>query len=640
VTLSPPQSDPLSYRPEIDGLRAIAVLAVVFVHAGFGPPAGFVGVDVFFVISGYLMTLLLETEWIALGRIDPWAFFARRIRRLFPMLITVVLATSVASCFLLSPYGELEASLRSAASSLVFAANIFFQLHSGGYFDPRSDQMPLLHLWSLGVEEQFYLLWPLFYIFARRLGARPFRIMVAVLSLVSLAASELLIASGSQAAFFSLPSRWWELGMGAGIALMARDRIRRPGILAATGTVLVLLANCLPTNHFPGVGALPAALGSAAILLGVHSRGALGIAGRVLASRLPSTIGRLSYSLYLWHWPLLALASASHAGSLPMATRAGLVVAALLLSAISYRWIETPFRQPSDATQPRSLVTTSAVASLAFAFALLVLGDSFAMTPPPSDLASRTERDQPANEFACHYRGDQPIDPFPREDCASSPSLPVRVAIWGDSHALAMQPFAWAIAEQKGVAAEPFTRDSCAPAIDYDNGKRALESSRCKEFNARVLPRLEGMDTVVLTALWPETSRGDFDAHLKETLRRLAPTVQHVILLGQTPILPEQAPMCIRKGMLDACDVQRDVFEKQFADRRALLTQLASQFQNVTYVDPAPFFCGAKQCSAVKDGYGLYWDNNHVTSTAARHFAAAYIASRQTVPVGPIPSIP
>lgn len=626
MPIKPAQIEPPIYRPEIDGLRAIAVLGVVFFHAGFGPPAGFVGVDVFFVISGYLMTLLLETEWTVQGHIDPWAFFARRIRRLFPMLITVVLATSVATCFLLSPYEELEASLQSAASSLVFAANIFFQLHSGGYFDPRSDQMPLLHLWSLGVEEQFYLLWPLFFVFVRRWGARPFRIVMTILALVSLTASEVLIASGPQAAFFSLPSRWWELAAGAGIALMARDRVWRPGLMAAAGTALVVLATGFPTNHFPGIGALPAVLGSAAILLGVHSRGALGIAGRLLASRVPTIIGRLSYSLYLWHWPLLALASACHTGPLSTPVRVGLVGGALLLSAISYRWIETPFRRPSEATQPRRLVATSAVASLAFSFALLVLGDSLAMTLPPTDLASRTAGDQPADRVECHYQGDQPVDPFPREDCTSQASLPVRVAIWGDSHALAMQPFAWAIARSEGVAAQPFTRDACAPAIGYDNGKRMLEASRCKEFNALVLPRLQGMDTVVLTALWPAPSQRDFGAHLTETVRRLAPTVRHIILLGQTPVLPEEAPTCIRKGALEACDVPRGDFDRQFADQRALFIGLASQFPNVSYVDPASFFCDAKRCSAVKDGYGLYWDTNHVASTAARKFAESYLA--------------
>jgi len=372
----------------------------------------------------------------------------------------------------------------------------------------------------------------------------------------------------------------------------------------------------------------------------VHSHKALGIAGRILASRVLTTIGRLSYSLYLWHWPILALASASYAGPLPMHVRAGLVVTALVLSAISYRWIETPFRRPTETTQPRRLVAASAAASLAFAFALLTLGGALAMTPPPTDLASLTAGDQPANRVECHYRGDQPVDPFPRADCTSEASLPVRVAIWGDSHALAMQPFAWAIAGSEGVAAQPFTRDACAPAIDYDNGKRMLEASRCKDFNARVLPRLRGMDTVVLTALWPSPSQRDFGDRLAETVRRLAPTVRHIILLGQTPVLPEEAPACIRKGDLEACDVQRDAFDRQFADQRALLIGLASQFPNVSYVDPASFFCDATRCPAVKDGYGLYWDTNHVASTAARKFAESYLAHRSSVPLAASPSSP
>jgi peptidoglycan/LPS O-acetylase OafA/YrhL len=615
------------YRREIDGLRAIAVLAVVLFHAGFGPAAGFVGVDMFFVISGYLMTVLLDTEWRERGGVDVLAFFARRVRRLFPMLMTIVLATAAASYVVLPPYGELTASLQSAASALVFGANIFFQTHSGGYFDPRSDQMPLLHLWSLGVEEQFYLLWPLLFLAMRRFGVRTLRVTVAILAIASLAVCEVLIATGSQAAFFSLPARWWELALGAGVAWLPRNRSWHPARLAAGGIGLTLIATLLPASHFPGVGALPAVIGAAAILATVHSGAPIGVAGRVLGSPLPFMVGRISYSLYLWHWPLLAFASATHAGPLPALTRATLVLAALVLSAASYRWIETPFRHPSATTTARRLVGTSAFASVAFAFLLLMLGDSLTTTPPPDDLASRTARDHPANQAECHYRGDQAIDPLPRQGCTSDRSLPVKVVIWGDSHALAMQPFAWVIANQGGVAAEGFTRDACAPAVDFDNGKRTLEASRCKDFNARVLSTLRGMDTVVLTASWPDPSDADFGSHFTETIRRLAPTVKHIILLGQTPILPEAAPTCIRENKLDACVVQRDAFDRQFTSSRALLNGLAAKFSNVTYVDPAAFFCDEKRCGAVKDGYGLYWDNNHVSTTAAQHFASAYMAA-------------
>jgi hypothetical protein len=273
-------------------------------------------------------------------------------------------------------------------------------------------------------------------------------------------------------------------------------------------------------------------------------------------------------------------------------------------------------------------------------FALLVLGDSLAMTPPPTDLASRTAGDQPANMVSCHYRGDQLVDPFPRTDCTSQPARPVRVVIWGDSHALAMQPIAWAIAQSEGVAAQPFTRDACAPAIDYDNDKRMLEASRCKEFNARALPQLKGIDTVVLTALWPAPSQRDFGVRLSETVRRIAPMVRHVILLGETPVLPAEAPTCIRKKVLDACDVPRGDFDRQFADQRALFISLASEFPNVTYVDPASFFCDARRCPAIKDGYGLYWDTNHVATKAARKFAESHLAHRSSASPAASPSMP
>jgi len=210
-----------NYRPEIDGLRAIAVASVVLYHAGLGPAAGFAGVDVFFVISGYLITWLLVMEWRNGGHIDLAGFYARRVRRILPAAGTVIVATVLLSRLLL-PLAAQENVNRSAASSALFIANVFFMQNSGGYFDGPSAEMPLLHLWSLAVEEQFYLVWPLFLMLLLGLRARAARTIVALSILASLVLAETLMRTYPDAAFYQMPARFWELAAGGFIAFGTR----------------------------------------------------------------------------------------------------------------------------------------------------------------------------------------------------------------------------------------------------------------------------------------------------------------------------------------------------------------------------------------------------------------------------------
>src|SRR6187402_1751441 len=286
---------PLAYRPGIDGMRAIAVLGVMLYHAGFGPPAGFVGVDVFFVISGFLITSLLEIELAASGRISLAAFYARRARRLLPAL-GLVLAVTVVTSFLVLSYDALTSALQSVAASVVFGANIFFEYTTGGYFGPDVSHLPLLHLWSLGVEEQYYLLWPVALLLARRLPLNARRVVFALCALASLGFAEWAIYQGSQAAFYAMPSRWWELSLGDLIAWAPAPSQRIGRWESWAGFLLILEAMATPTRHFPGFGAMPALLGAVLLL---HASSMEGGAWRVLSSRPMVLIGRVSYPFYL-----------------------------------------------------------------------------------------------------------------------------------------------------------------------------------------------------------------------------------------------------------------------------------------------------------------------------------------------------
>ena len=621
----------ISYRPEIDGLRAVAVLSVVLYHAGLGPNGGFVGVDVFFVISGYLITSILRSDLVAKGRIDYLAFYSRRIRRLVPALLVVVGATLGAAIMLQSFVPDVWRVADSGAASLLFVANLFFQAQTGGYFDVAADRLPLLHLWSLGVEEQFYLLWPLGISMLMRSTRRRVLPVLALTAIASFALSEALIFSTPNAAFYQMPARFWELAAGGLVALRPAGNQKDGRLPANVGILIVLGAALIPISHFPGIGALPTVAGTALLLLAVHGSGDLGWVGKTLRSRPMVFFGLISYSLYLWHWPLLAFARAPIVGPLPLALRIVLCVVATALACLSYRYVEQPLRRPGQhGASNLRIVVVGCSTSLASAIALLVFGSVLNRTQPSGDLAARTAADMPRNRIACHFRGDESVSTIPKANCSSAPGRPVHVLIWGDSHALAWQPLAWALAESYGVAATTFTRDACAPALDFDNGKRFLEASRCREFNSRVVDWIvdsdHSADTLIVTARWPGGSDENvFAEKFENTMRTIAPHLRRIILLGATPDLPDSVPRCIAAGQASACSRSRAEFDAHSSATTKMLRTEAARYQNVEYVDLADFFCDREVCPALKDGYGLYWDSNHVSSTAASRFASMYL---------------
>jgi peptidoglycan/LPS O-acetylase OafA/YrhL len=619
-----PKERTLAYCPGIDGMRAVAVLGVVLYHAGFGPPAGFVGVDVFFVISGFLITSLLEAELTATGRVDLAAFYARRVRRLFPAL-GIVLAVTVAASVAVLSYGELTSALQSAAASVVFGANVFFQYTTGDYFGPNVNHLPLLHLWSLGVEEQYYLLWPVALLLGRRrpLGAR--RVIFAAFALTSLAFGEWALYRGSQAAFYAMPSRWWELSLGAHVAWAPASGQRHGRWESWVGLLVVAVAMALPTRHFPGVGALPATIGAALLL---HASTAKGGAWRVLSSQPMVLIGRVSYPFYLWHWPLLVFASAAIPFEVSAPTRAALVLMALLLATATWQWLERPLHVKPLA-QPSRLVCATVVTCIAMALLIFQVADATGHAPPPpDDPGAVAESDAPANMLRCNNLSIRPSKLPDEADCVVGGNAPPRVAIWGDSHALAMQPFALAVAIREGKTAIDYSRFGCAPAIGYDNGESPLAVARCRDFNAAVLRRAETMDTVILASRWPAPDVRDFATDLSATVDQLSFHVRRIYIIGATPVLPASVPDCLRRKSLSSCEAPRDEFLARTAAIRTLLLSIAARHPNVTYVEPLDFFCDQKVCPGARQGMPLYWDNNHVSSTAAAAFAHSYLRGK------------
>jgi len=629
----------LAYRPEIDGLRAVAVLAVVLYHADASLlPGGFVGVDVFFVISGYLITRLLITEWERTGRIDFAAFYARRVRRLLPALIAMILAVLAGMLLLMGRHEALiESTAESAVASLLFVANFYFQFNTGGYFDAQAETMPMLHLWSLSVEEQFYLVYPLLMLLLLKLVPGAMMRRLAVLAIASLLLAEYWVNILPDRAFYQMPARFWELAAGGMVAMSVAPPTQRPldRLLFPVGLAAVLLA-CVFTpewGNFPGKSAVPAVAGSALILLAVHRGATGGWTAALLRSRSMVGIGLVSYSLYLWHWPLLVLDAQQRMDPATTSWRLALCLVALVLAWLSWRFVEMPFRR----RRGPAAATLSMGAAATVMAAVLAIGASQVKRVPEeaSRMATLARSDLPAGMDRCHFEYDGHVLSLPPESCSSISSQPPSVALWGDSHALAWKPFVWRLAESSGESAAAATMNSCHPTGMASAVSDSRDEKACDRFNRLALQWLESdaVDTLVIGLRWPlGAAEGDGASlamrppmdGLDAALERLG-HIRRVLIMGPIPTLRRPAPDCISLGWETACARTRLEFDRDSRAIWSALSVLAERHPNVELVDPVDFFCGEIHCRVSQDGYALYWDSNHVSATAAREFGGRFL---------------
>ncbi len=368
-------------RGDIEGLRAIAVILVVLFHASIdGFAGGFVGVDVFFVISGFLITGLLLRERLASGTISLSAFYSRRARRLLPAAMLVLMVTLAASIVVLPPLLVPGVATDTAAAAL-YVSNMRFAVQATDYFAAGQAPSPILHFWSLGVEEQFYLFWPLIVLLVARGASRPVArvgIALGAIAGTSFVFSYWLTSAAQPWAFFSLPARAWELAIGGILAVAGARLSLVPERIAAVagwiGVALVVLAGTVlnQTTPFPGSAALLPTVGAALVIVSGARPTAFGPA-RLLDTAIPRFFGRISYSLYLWHWPVLVLPAVAAAAPLPLTERAGLVILAVVLAAATHRWVEDPFRRGRIiGTLPRRNLALAG--ALTLAIALLSMG--------------------------------------------------------------------------------------------------------------------------------------------------------------------------------------------------------------------------------------------------------------------------
>jgi peptidoglycan/LPS O-acetylase OafA/YrhL len=632
------------YRPDIDGLRAIAIVPVVLFHAdlpGFG--GGFIGVDVFYVISGYLITRIIVDEIDETGSFSFIKFYERRVRRLFPALAVMMAVTSVIAFFVLLPVA-LENYGKSAVAASLFSANFFFWKTSG-YFGPAADRLPLLHTWSLAVEEQFYLLFPPFLIFVTRWSKKAVVPAIVIGAVLSLAANVLATSHHPFDTFYLPQYRAWELDLGALITLgvfpSVTNAVARTGLAAlGLGMIAWSILFYSTATPYPGIAAvLPCA--GAALLIHSGQSGPSPIRA-LLSLPLLVGIGLISYSLYLWHWPLIVFAKYASFYGLSLAMRLSLVTIAVVLAAISWRFVEMPIRRRNlFAARPRLFAAAAyAMTALVVFGAACTFGDGLPWRMPAEVLAlDKAGHDENFDVLTCHDMMEAPI----RADrlCRiGDASVPATWMVWGDSDAWALKPAIDRWMRGNGEAGWISSRGGCPPFL----GVVRPNWEPCKGPNDATLDFIERhkVDKVLFVAAWsgyPKLGLRDQksqDASVEQTPRVLNDAVDttfaalaahnvKIYVFDSIPGAKMNVPDTLGRAVYfhQKIDVRYNI-EEYHSKNRLFEDAFRRNSQYIAgHFDPAKTICATGTCEVLTAaGVPLYSDANHPSSKAAGVFVA------------------
>ena len=637
----------LTYRAHIDGLRAVAVVPVVLYHfrvPGFG--GGFVGVDVFFVISGFLITSLIFGE-LREGAFSVLRFYERRMRRIFPALFAVIAASTAAATLIFFPRDLLRFA-ESAAATALFSSNFDFW-QQAGYFDTAADLKPLLHTWSLAVEEQFYLVFPaLLYLLHTRKRVS-LLVLVAGLAVVSFALSVWAVGSFPSAAFYLAPYRTWELMLGAILALgdfptlkskWTRDALGAAG-LAAIGWAVFAFTAATP---FPGLNALFPCLGAAALIYAGEGDG--GAVRQFLSWRPIVFVGLVSYSLYLWHWPIHVFSKYASGGPADSLQTGVLIALSFVLAVLSWRYVEMPFRHRDVVSRPMIFRFGGA----AIAATLCLCGLLFALRGLPQRFSPDVQRIlAEADDSESHRRGCfnlTPVDVQEGRICTigdANAAAPTFI-LWGDSHADALLPAVEAAAVREGRKGLFVAHGRCPPFLRVSLTDEPTE--RCAQFNDAALKVALGRNIkdVILVARWAyyDQGRGDgpdademrhlidldppakrdvsqhatFARMLQRTVRVLIGAGKKVILVAPVPEPGIDVPEAMANAAVHGVHTDQRPTLADYRTRNEFvlsdMDDLRRQYR-VTVVNPAEVLCASGRCALMRDGRPLYVDHHHLS---------------------------
>lgn len=642
----------MQYRKDIDGLRAVAVGGVVIYHAFPSLlTGGFVGVDVFFVISGFLITSIIASQAEA-GKFSIAGFYERRFRRILPALAFMLAVTTLASVVILPP-DELKQYGQSLLSVAGFASNVLFW-HEGGYFDGPAGDKPLLHTWSLAVEEQFYIVWPLIAAGLVALGHRRLlKQFVWAAILISLAASEFAVRQWPTQAFYLIPYRAWELGFGALLGVGGLPSLRQHWqreAAAWTGLALIALPMVFYTEKlpFPGLSAVPPCLGT---LLLIHAgQGAETQAGRMLSWRPVLYVGLTSYSFYLWHWPVLVLSHIALNRPLQTGEAALAVLTAFALAAFSLRYVEKPFRggAPIRVSRRAALAASGAVLTVfasAGAGAWRTNGFEALASPQTTAALHATQSINPYRK-RCHNDGESTKLSSAGDCTAGTPRNGggYQVLLWGDSHADHLMPGLARLAQKDGFAVRQSTVSGCSALAILSRAEDPAHPG-CAGLHRDTLAEAAaqpGLEAIVVSARWSTilqgltnkagtdrqgiaALRGRLQAFVDQVRSKVGPDVR-IILVGSTPEFDFWPATCFARAAKLGTDPatcqdapSRDARWGPLADR--VLADLEGP--GVAAILPRAYFCkGEARCATAAGKTILYRDDDHLSNEGSQFIAS------------------
>lgn len=669
----------VKYRPDIDGLRALAVMSVLIFHVKPSLlPGGFLGVDIFFVISGYLISLILFREQ-AEGSFSFAGFYGRRVRRLFPALI-LVLAASLGIGFFALFADEYERLGKHSAAAIVFILN-FRLLGEAGYFDIVSYSKPLLPLWSLSVEEQFYLLWPVLLLATRRFHGSPGWMITACFALSFLFGLHLGDISTDKLYYHSLP-RFWELLSGVAIAWMHHkngtnwlpsklNRALARNVLSLVGLVLMVSALLAfnKTLRHPGWATLWPIMGAAIVMVS----GPDALVNRMLSLRPLVWIGLISYPLYLWHWPILSYVRIAESGSPePWVLWLGAVLS-ILLAWVTYAFIELPLRRAAGTGRSKRWVTSflcCAMGVLLVTAAAIKLSKGF---PERSTLNyfKKTEGQmvrEAHQDASCLTLFAGRVAPV---YCRQSNAGEQMLALVGDSHAHVLFTGVSELAAQRGYGTLLLANSGCPPFVGAVMGRTSEEREQCAESIETIIDMLrkdKRIISVVMVSRGPQYLNGQgfgpveanydfppiaarsssaggapirpeqaFTEGLMNTVTQLHDRGIRVSYLLQVPELGVSPRDCLRRPLTlsqqtDRCRVPYDAYQRRMQPYRAQIAGLAEKVPYLHIIDVESALCSTTVCSGFIDRQLMYADDNHLSVAGSRRIAPLIV--KTALPAG------
>ena len=631
----------IRYRSDVDGLRAVAVLSVVFFHL-FKPalPGGYLGVDMFFVVSGYLITAIIWLE-IREGRFSIARFYDRRIRRIMPALLLLLLITTLASIPLLLP-SDLIGYGKSLLATLVFSANIYFWRDTD-YFSPAAEQKPLLHIWSLGVEEQFYILFPLILLLLARWWPQRAVYVVGALTVVSLGVNmAALYVGGGTPAFFLLPTRAWELGLGAVLALLpahASPRGATAAVMASAGALLVAIGIVHPVDLSWIVPvAVPAVVGTSLLIFaGQHDRSPI---NRMLRLRPVVFVGLISYSLYLWHWPIIVLSQYYLVRALTLPEMAAALALMSACAIGSWRLVERPFRSKRISIERVRLIAALGAATLAAAAGGVLfakgLPGRLSVEAAAINQAVDTNYRCAISDYLAFGRSRACVMNLPSRNPADAD-----VVLLGNSHAQMYAPVWTSIIAGRGQTGLLVPVNGCLPTVQANISRDCMQIARD---NLAEISKLARVRTVIIGLSWvhkqgelidasgrpvDDIDNGALISALDDLIDRLQRMGKQVVLIGPIAEPGWNVASTLSRQLAFGHPPDRPAFlpAADFERRLGSAIQHFESRRDIGFARPDKVQCPDERCYFVLDGRSLFSDSNHVASAELPRFRAMFEAA-------------